>query len=51
MAKKIIGLFKKAYTKLFRKKTRRTIWGQKFGYKSDFYSDSYFSHSSREDVI
>ena len=30
MAKKIISLFKKAYTKLFRKQTRRTIWGQKF---------------------
>lgn len=30
MAKKIISLFKKAYTKLFHKKTHRTIWGQKF---------------------
>lgn len=30
MKQKIIGLFSKAYTKLFRKKTHGTVWGQKF---------------------
>ncbi len=30
MKQKIKTLFSKAYTKLFHKKTRRTIWGQKF---------------------
>ena len=30
MKKKIKDLFRKTYNKLFRKKTRRTIWGKKF---------------------
>lgn len=27
---KLIGLIKKAWRKLFRKKTREVLWGQKF---------------------
>lgn len=30
MKQRIKDLFRKAYNKLFRKETRRTIWGKKF---------------------
>lgn len=43
MKKRIISLFRKAYNRLFRKKTRRTIWGQKFD-EDSFYSESYLSY-------
>lgn len=35
MKKRITSLFRKAYNILFRKKTRRTIWGECFKIDSD----------------
>lgn len=45
MKKKITSLFKKAYNRLFRKKSHGTIWGQEFD-KDSFYSESYLSYKS-----
>lgn len=42
MKQKIKDLFRKAYNKLFRKKTRETIWGRKFDETSTVVSQSGF---------